>query len=192
MLADLFDPASGVFLADQVSSPPTLAVDLGCGPGHSTRLLARVTRAIRIVGLDNSENFLAAARKDATNELVFLTHDVRNTPWSMTGADLAFARLVLPHLPEPAAVTMTWLAQLATGGMLALDELEWLHTDDPALDRYLEIATAVVAAHGGRCSPARYWPSSIPPRWADVRPAWCVSGRSRCAAPSARPLPLAR
>jgi trans-aconitate 2-methyltransferase len=149
VLADIFDPASEAFLADQVSRPPMLAVDLGCGPGHSTRLLARVTRATRTVGLDNSESFLAAARKNAAGGLAFLIHDVRNTPWPVAGADLAFSRLVLAHLPEPAAVTMTWLAQLAPGGLLALDELEWFHTDDPALDRYLEIATALVTAHGG-------------------------------------------
>lgn len=124
VLAEIFDPASEAFLADQVSAPPRLAVDLGCGPGHSTRLLARVTGATRIVGLDSSENFLAAARQDAPDGLEFRRHDVRDIPWPVAGADLAFARLVLAHLSEPHAGAMGWLTQLAPGGLLALDELD--------------------------------------------------------------------
>ncbi len=87
------------------------------------------------MGLDSSESFLAVARHDACDGLEFLAHDVRDNPWPVAGADLAFARLVLAHLPEPEAVAMGWLTQLAPGGLLALDELEWFRTDDPALAR---------------------------------------------------------
>jgi len=149
VLADIFDPASTAFLTAHVPSQPTLAVDLGCGPGHSTRLLARVTGATRTVGLDASESFVAQARHDAASGVHFVAHDVRDSPWPVTGVDLAYARLVLAHLREPEVVALRWLAQLAPGGLLALDELEWFHTDDPALARYMEIATALVAAHGG-------------------------------------------
>lgn len=124
LLADLFDPASEAFLADQVDRPPRLAVDLGCGPGRSTQLLARVTGAIRTVGLDASESFLAMARQEAPEGMEFLAHDVRCRPWPVAGADLGFARLVLAHLPEPDSVVLGWLAQLAPNGLLALDELE--------------------------------------------------------------------
>jgi trans-aconitate 2-methyltransferase len=55
LLADVFEPPSRAFLAeftrvagDQVD----LAVDLGCGPGHSTRLVASVVGARRTLGLD--------------------------------------------------------------------------------------------------------------------------------------------
>ncbi len=43
VLAEVFAPASRAFLLDVVQSRPELALDLGCGPGYTTRLLAEVT-----------------------------------------------------------------------------------------------------------------------------------------------------
>jgi hypothetical protein len=34
-------------------------------------------------------------------------------------------------------------------GRLALDEVEWIRTDEPVLEEYLGIATALIAHHGG-------------------------------------------
>jgi hypothetical protein len=42
-----------------------------------------------------------------------------------------------------------WLTQLASGGRLVLDEVEWIRTDEPVLEEYLGIATALIAQHGG-------------------------------------------
>ena len=65
MVARLFDPSSRAFVARALSAsaaPVRLAVDLGCGPGNTTALLAEVSGAARTVGLDESEHFLAEAR----------------------------------------------------------------------------------------------------------------------------------
>jgi hypothetical protein len=65
LLADVFEPPSRAFLerfAGPVSSgaePLDLAVDLGCGPGHSTRLVATMVGARRTLGLDQSGSFVA-------------------------------------------------------------------------------------------------------------------------------------
>src|SRR5262245_41108320 len=37
-------------------------VDVGCGPGNSTELLATAFPAARLIGVENSENMLATAR----------------------------------------------------------------------------------------------------------------------------------
>ena len=58
VLADVFAPSSRAFMQDIVSVVPQLAVDLGCGPGYTTRLLVDTTRCVRAIGLDNSEHFL--------------------------------------------------------------------------------------------------------------------------------------
>ena len=42
---------------------PEIVYDLGCGPGNSTELLARTFPHARIVGIDSSEDMLAAARQ---------------------------------------------------------------------------------------------------------------------------------
>lgn len=61
-LAELFGPTSSAFIARAVTDPPRLALDLGCGPGHTTRLLAEATGAAQTVGLDRARAFLDLAR----------------------------------------------------------------------------------------------------------------------------------
>ncbi|HXQ57593.1 MAG TPA: osmotically inducible protein OsmC, partial [Actinomycetes bacterium] len=63
LLAQVFEPTSRSFLTDAaahpVGPPPELAVDLGCGPGHTTRLLVSVLGPRRTLGLDQSAFFVA-------------------------------------------------------------------------------------------------------------------------------------
>jgi organic hydroperoxide reductase OsmC/OhrA/SAM-dependent methyltransferase len=156
MVARLFETPSREFVSAAISdfpSTPRLAVDLGCGPGHTTALLAEVTGAERVVGLDESEHFLDLARSNAKPGVTFVRHDLQSTRWpvasgSGAAADLAYGRLILAHLPDPAVVTLSWLGELAPGGRLLLDELEWIRTDEPVLQQYLELVTELVAAHG--------------------------------------------
>ena len=61
-LAETFEGSSAAFVRRSVDSRPRLAVDLGCGPGYSTHLIANTLNPERTVGLDNSESFLAHAR----------------------------------------------------------------------------------------------------------------------------------
>ena len=57
-----------VELAARVAATaPRVVVDLGCGPGNSTMVLARRWPAARFIGVDNSAEMLAAARKTALN-----------------------------------------------------------------------------------------------------------------------------
>jgi trans-aconitate 2-methyltransferase len=65
LLADLFEPPSRAFLARVAGDPVDLAVDLGCGPGHSTRLVASVVGARRTLGLDQSGSFVGRAEAEA-------------------------------------------------------------------------------------------------------------------------------
>lgn len=71
---------------------PRMAIDLGCGPGFTTRLLAEVVDCA-IVGLDTSERFLARARKTANSRVQFHRHDVLTTPFPAAPADLLFAAI---------------------------------------------------------------------------------------------------
>lgn len=149
LVAEAFDAPSRAFLAAEAPERPDLAVDLGCGPGHTTRLLAEVTGAARAVGLDVSEAFLARARRAAPPELEFVRHDVTETPFPTDPADLLYARLVLAHLPDAAAVVRDWRSQLAPGGRLLVEELDAVEGAHPVLRKYEELAVRVVAAHGG-------------------------------------------
>ena len=104
LLAEIFEPSSRAFLATHVAGAQ-LAVDLGCGPGHTTRLLAEVTGAGRTVGLDWSPSFLAAAGRDHLAGIEFVGHDLTRLPFPVAGqgADVGYARYLLAHLPQQAA-----------------------------------------------------------------------------------------
>jgi SAM-dependent methyltransferase len=150
LVSRVFDPCSRAFLASATASPPALAVDLGCGPGATTALVHAATGARHTVGLDQSAAFLAAARGRVTTPGVeFRRHDVTQTPFPVGPADLLYARLLVAHLARPAEVVARWLTQLTAGGRLALDEVEWIRTEEPVLEGYLGIAVALIAAHGG-------------------------------------------
>ena len=49
------------------ANDPSTVVDLGCGPGNSTAVLARRWPAARLIGVDGSAEMLATARKTALN-----------------------------------------------------------------------------------------------------------------------------
>jgi hypothetical protein len=71
------------------------------------------------------------------------------TPFPVGPADFIYARLLVTHLAAPAQAVGQWLTQLAPGGRLALDEVEWIRTEEPVLEEYLTMATALIAQHGG-------------------------------------------
>jgi trans-aconitate 2-methyltransferase len=148
MLADLFEPASRPFLARFAGRRPGLAVDLGCGTGHTTRLLASVLEPRRALGLDQSASFVALAAADAPPGMEFAVHVVTRAPFPCPPADLLSCRLLLSHLRDPPATLAAWATQLAPGGLLLVDEVERIHTDDPALRGYLDTAAALLASRG--------------------------------------------
>jgi trans-aconitate 2-methyltransferase len=148
LVAEYWASPSTEFLREDVPSEPRLALDLGCGPGHTTRLVAAVTGAKRTVGLDTSEAFLARARSRAPAGVEFVHHDVMELPLPSTPADLLYGRLLLSHIPRPDRVVRAWMSQLAPGGVLALDEVSWITTSQPALSRYLELLEDLLAVRG--------------------------------------------
>ena len=168
LLADLFEPTTRAFLEQFAGRPGErpggpgrrpggpiagrpldLVVDLGCGTGHTTRLLASVLGPGRALGLDQSAAFVARAAATAPPGVEFAVHDVQTVPFPAGGpAGLLFCRLLLSHLAHPAAALAAWATQLAPGGLLLVDEVERIHTADPALRGYLDTAGALLASRG--------------------------------------------
>ncbi|PZQ15818.1 MAG: trans-aconitate 2-methyltransferase [Ancylobacter novellus] len=96
---------------------PSRIVDLGCGPGNSTELLARRYPQAEIVGIDSSPDMLAAARKRLP-DVEFVEADLAS--WSPERApDLIFANAVLQWLPDHEALFPRLLRLVAPGGALA-------------------------------------------------------------------------
>lgn len=150
LLSRTFESSTRSFLEAAGPSEPALAVDLGCGPGLTTRLLQEVTRAIRTAGLDASAAYVDRARADAPPHVEFHVHDATEVPFPVGTPDVIYARLLLAHLRDPASVIERWCSALSAGGVVLVDDLEAIETDDPACRAYLEeVAVPVVRSEGG-------------------------------------------
>ena len=112
--------------------------------------MSEVTGAGRTVGLDGSATHIERARAGASGPVEFGRWDVRELPFPAGPADLIYCRLLLAHLPDPAATAASWATQLTDGGLLVLDEIEWIEASDPVLRAHLRLADAMVATSGAR------------------------------------------
>jgi organic hydroperoxide reductase OsmC/OhrA/trans-aconitate methyltransferase len=177
LLAEVFNPSSRRFLLEHVPPRVQLALDLGCGPGATTRLVAEATAAERTVGLDSSPSFLKAAQAEPLpTGMVFIEHDVTRTPFpaGTSAADVIFARFLLAHLPDLAGALLVWLAQLRPQGVLVLEETEVIQTDHPVFRSYLALAERLVATRG-----AKLYPGAVIAELAASSPARVLASRIR-------------
>ena len=147
VLADVYAASTSLFLHECLtnSETPSLAIDLGCGPGYTTHLLANTLQTQQIIGLDLSPDFIASAQKSATPAVSFACHDITSVPFPTPPANLLYCRFLLTHLQHPQIIIERWSTQLQPGGLLLIEETEWIHTQHDLLARYLEIVSAMLA-----------------------------------------------
>ena len=148
ILADVYAESTRTFILDTVIDRPRLAVDLGCGPGFTTHLLADATQCDHAVGLDNSEHFVSLAQKTATDRVSFYRHDVASAPFPIGPSDLLYCRFLLTHVANPQAVIAQWGSQLQMRGLLLIEETEWIHTSNVPFAEYLKIVEAMIEHQG--------------------------------------------
>jgi len=112
------------------------AVDLGCGPGNSTEVLAgRFPNAV-VTGLDSSDDMLVDARKRLP-ALNFELADIG--AWNPTQKfDVILANAALQWLPDHATLYPHLVNQLTPGGTLAVQTPDNL--DEPAHKLAREVA----------------------------------------------------
>ena len=99
-------------------SRATNVVDLGCGPGNSTALLAARFPEAQITGVDNSREMLVRAQKDLPSA-TWVEADVA-VYRAPAPVDLLFGNAVFQWLPDHAALFPALLEQVRPGGVLAL------------------------------------------------------------------------
>jgi trans-aconitate 2-methyltransferase len=169
VLASVFAPTSRALLrAVRGPAAPELVLDLGCGPGHTTAMLAESFPSALVVGIDTSPTFVAEAASSGPGRCRFAVGDVTRTPLPCAPADIVYGRFLLVHLPEPRTTVAAWAGELRPGGVLVVEEPEHIETDDVDFRRYLELAAAVVADRGGDLYVGRALVALTPPRGASV------------------------
>ena len=106
-------------LARVCAEHPRTVVDLGCGTGSLTTLLADRWPSARVTGIDSSPEMLAAAdRHRVPGRIEFAAGDVRT--WCPDGdVDVLVTNAVLHWVPDHGPLLGRWGALLARGGWLA-------------------------------------------------------------------------
>jgi trans-aconitate 2-methyltransferase len=97
---------------------PERVVDLGCGPGNSTALLAERWPGADVVGVDNAATMLEKARASSIHA-EWVEADIAD--WAPDApVDLVFSNATLQWLPDHQALLPRLFSHLRPGGVLAI------------------------------------------------------------------------
>lgn len=106
-------------------------LDLGCGLGETTRLLAHFFEPSEIVGFDQDPNLLAYAdsrvREDQTN-FTYTEGNAEQLPFEAESFDFVFCRFLLLHVPNPQAVVREMVRVCRPGGIILTQEQDTMTT----------------------------------------------------------------
>ncbi|MFJ6898262.1 class I SAM-dependent methyltransferase [Streptomyces hokutonensis] len=119
-----------------------VVLDIGCGRGTSSAVLATLLRPQRVVGLDAAPALIGQARERTRHlpggQVSFLQGDFHQLPLPTASCDLAVAAFCLYHSSRPETVIAEINRVLAPGGLAVLVT--------KSLDSYRELDQLVAAA----------------------------------------------
>lgn len=130
-------PAIDLAMRVEIAAPARV-IDLGCGPGNSTTVVARRWPGAQISGLDNSEAMLGTARTQFP-QWHWMAGDIAQ--WQAEPpCDVIFSNAALQWIPDHRRELPRLLGQLAPGGALAVQMPA--NFDAPAHRLMREVASA--------------------------------------------------
>ncbi|MCU7822508.1 class I SAM-dependent methyltransferase [Kitasatospora sp. DSM 101779] len=131
----LRDPATraawAAHLDGWLPDPPAHVLDLGCGTGSLSELLAR--QGHHVTGIDLAPGMITRARSKLAAsglEATFLVGDAGRPPGRPGGYDALLSRHLVWTLPDPPAALRHWVTLLRPGGTLVLVEGRWREAGD--------------------------------------------------------------
>lgn len=128
-------------------------VDVGCGPGALSARLAEAFPSCELLGVDPDPDLLEAARRRVPSAS-FLAGTAESLPLPDDSVDMAVARLVLQHLPDPVAAAREVRRVLVPGGRFVVIDVDgglWGVASplDPGLAAIQAKAWTAQRRHGG-------------------------------------------
>jgi ubiquinone/menaquinone biosynthesis C-methylase UbiE len=107
-----------------------IALDVGCGTGAVTRVLAEMPSVREVAGIDPSPVFVEKARELSRghSQLSFRTGDGRALPFADASFDLVVFHTTLCHVPEPEQALHEAHRVLRPGGWLAVFDGDYMTT----------------------------------------------------------------
>lgn len=146
LISEVFNPFSKEFIKQNLHLRINSVIDLGCGPGYSTEMLADTTHANIVTGIDSSGDFLSAAQARLKN-YSFIKCDITKC-FPQIKADLIYMRFFLSHLKNIRELITVCIKHLNPNGLVIIDETENVFTDDINLREYLSINEALINSQG--------------------------------------------
>jgi SAM-dependent methyltransferase len=157
VLARVMAPTTDALLARVGIEPTACCLDVGCGGGDVTVALARRAKSGTAVGIDADETKVDLARAEAAaagvHNITFEVHDVTDQAPDRDRFDVAYARFLLTHLPDPATALANIARCLVPGGVLIVEDIDcrghFCEPDSPAFRRYVDLYVKVAQSRGG-------------------------------------------
>lgn len=132
-------------------------LDLACGPGVISRLIAETHPACSVTAMDLSSELLDAARAEASaaglERIGFVQGDVYAPPLEPGQFDFIYARLLFQHLEDPLRALQAVRPLLRPGGRLCIMDIDddWLSLvpEPQGFRAFTEAAARAQAQRGG-------------------------------------------
>lgn len=118
------------FLAEIPIPQRAHVLEVGCGTGVLTRVIARLPQTEAIIGVDPTPSFLDKARELSADlgNITFEVADGRSLPFEDGGFDVVVFDSTLCHIPGPEAAIAEAFRVLRTDGLLAVFDGDYATT----------------------------------------------------------------
>jgi len=136
LLAEVLRPATRDVLARLPDAPNRRVLDLGCGHGNTTRLLAETLQASECIGIEYDSTLVDYARaKNNPAGVRFEQGDATSLPFDDASFDVVFCRYLLIHMVDPPQVIREMLRVVRPGGFVVAYEADFISEfSDPPND----------------------------------------------------------
>ncbi len=108
-------------LANRISiDNPKRILDLGCGPGNSTRVLKKRFPDAYVLGVDSSPNMIQRAKAEQT-DIEFMLFDAENDFDKLEGKfDIVFSNACIQWIPDHSRLLRDMMSVVNEGGLVAV------------------------------------------------------------------------